>query len=110
MRHIKAAADSAAFCDAYALGFAAGEEAGRMRLDHELTEQDRLRMARMHGIATTPAYRDLERIRWDGEREDFGRPRPGDFPGMGADYEPSQYYVPLHPGGASAHRRERGAA
>ena len=78
----RAAADEARFRMAYKLGFEAGREVGRLQLDHELTEQDRLRMRRMHGLATTPAYRDLERIRWDGRREDFGRPRPGDFPGV----------------------------
>lgn len=33
-------------------------------------------------LAGLPAYADLERIRWDGRREDFGRPRPSDFPGF----------------------------
>jgi hypothetical protein len=76
------------FTAGYALGFQAGREVGRLQLDRELTEQDRRRMAYLHGLATCPAYADLEPIRWDGRREDFGRPRVGDFPGSGAAYEP----------------------
>lgn len=84
----QAAADDALFRTAYRLGHDAGWQIGYRRAYHEIAEQDRLRMARMHDIATTPAYAELERIRWDGRREDFGKPRPGDFKGFGATYEP----------------------
>lgn len=77
-------ADLAAFRDAYRLGFEAGWEVGRMQLDHELTEQDRRRTEYIHGLSRLPSYAELERKRWDGRREDFGKPRPGDFPGFGA--------------------------
>ncbi len=76
----QAEADIAAFGEAYALGFAAGCQVGRMRLDHELAELDR---RRGRHIANLPAYAELEKRRWDGRREDFGRPRPGDFSGIG---------------------------
>lgn len=102
---VHARADEAAARDWYALGFNAGVTVGRFQLDHELTGQDRRRMAYMHDLSDSPAYAELELRRWGpGGREHFGDPRPGDFKGFGADYEPSQYYVPLHPGGASAHR------
>jgi hypothetical protein len=107
----QAAADDARFRMAYKLGFEAGREVGRIQLDRELTEQDRRRMEYMHDLSNSPDYAELEMRRWGpGGREHFGDPRPGDFPGMGADYSPPPYYVPLNPGGASAHRRERGAA
>lgn len=85
---VQAAADDARFHMAIKLGFEAGREVGRMQLDHELTEQDRRRMAYMHGLSNSPAYAALELVRWDGRREDFGQPRPGDFKGFGATYEP----------------------
>ncbi len=78
-----------AFHDGYQLGFAAGREVGRMGLDWELTEQDARRTEYIRGISQRPAYLELEARRWDGEREHFGRPRPGDFTGFGADYEPT---------------------
>ncbi len=73
----RAEADVAAFREAYALGFAAGREVGRSRLEYELAEVERHR----RHIMGLPAYAELEARRWDGRREDFGAPRPGDFPG-----------------------------
>lgn len=78
----KAAADAAAFCDAYRLGFEAGVEVGRQARDHELMAEDARLSEHIHDIAQIKPYAELERIRWDGRREDFGRPRPGDFPGI----------------------------
>lgn len=77
-----------AFQDGYQLGFAAGREVGRMQLDWELTEQDKRRTEYIRGFSRRPAYVELEARRWDGKREDFGRPRAGDFAGFGADYTP----------------------
>jgi len=99
---VQARADEAAARDWYALGFAAGVTVGRLQLDRELTEQDGRRMEYMHGLSNSPAYAALELIRWDGRREDFGKPRPGDFRGFGAAYEP--------PTTSDRARDERGAA
>lgn len=67
--------------DAASVFFQHGVEVGRQSLSHELVEQDRRRTEYIHGIATAPSYAELEVRRWDGRREDFGKPRPGDFPG-----------------------------
>jgi hypothetical protein len=85
----RAAADDAAMRYWYRLGYEAGWQVGNQYAHHEIAEQDRRRAARMHGLDKTPQYRELERLRWGGRREDFGQPRVGDFPGFGADYEPS---------------------
>lgn len=76
------------FTTGYRLGFETGREVGRLQLDHDLTEQDRKRTAYMRGLANSPAYAELERRRWNGPRNTFGQPRPGDFPGFGASYKP----------------------
>lgn len=78
-----------AFTDGYKLGFAAGREVGRIGLDWELTEQDARRTEYIRGISQRPAYLALEIRRWDGKRENFGRPRPGDFTGFGAEHMPT---------------------
>jgi hypothetical protein len=90
------------FCDGYRLGYPTGWDVGYRYAYHEIAEQDQLRMARMHGVFTSPAYAELERIRWDGRREDFGKPRAGDFRGFGADYAPPTIVDHV--------RAERGAA
>jgi hypothetical protein len=85
----QAGADDAAFRDAYRLGFESGVVVGRKRLGHELSELDRRRVEYVNGVAERSPYAELERRRWDGRREEFGRPRPGDFPGLPEEtYEP----------------------
>jgi hypothetical protein len=37
--------------------------------------------ARIRGLARTPTQAELETRRWQGRREDFGKPRPGDYRG-----------------------------
>lgn len=64
----------------YQTGYARAEEMAARRWV-PIAEQ----VGRLAGV---PSYAALERIRWDGRREDFGRPRPGDFKGYGATYEP----------------------
>jgi hypothetical protein len=78
----RAETDEAAFREAYRLGFESGVLVGRRQLDEELSAADRHRAAHVTEIAVRPAHTELEHIRWDGPRADFGRPRPGDFPGM----------------------------
>lgn len=85
-----AAAVDTAFRDGYALGYGAGLEVGRIRLDHELVEQDRRHADHIRGIANSPRYAELEARRWDGRREDFGQPRPGDHPGGPVDWQTSR--------------------
>jgi hypothetical protein len=86
----QAEADDAAFRDAYRLGFESGVVVGRRQLSNELVELDRRRVEYVNGIADRSPYAELERRRWDGRREDFGRPRPGDFAGSpGETYEPA---------------------
>jgi hypothetical protein len=81
----QAEADEAAFREAYRLGFESGVAVGRQQLSDELVELDR---RRAEYVDRSP-YAELERRRWDGRREDFGRPRPGDFAGLPAEtYEP----------------------
>jgi hypothetical protein len=77
----QAAADAAAFEQAYRLGYEAGIAVGRRQLDHELTEADQRRTAYMHGLASTPRYAEIEARRWNGPRAQFGQPCPGDYPG-----------------------------
>lgn len=85
----QAQADDAAFRDAYRLGFESGVVVGRQRLGDELAELDRRRVEYVSGIAERSPYAELERRRWDGRREDFGRPRANDFPGVPEEtYEP----------------------
>src|SRR3954454_9121174 len=85
----QAGAGDAAFRDAYRLGFEAGVAVGRRQLSDELVELDRRRAEYVDGIVGSAPYAELERRRWDGRREDFGRPRPGDFAGLPAEtYEP----------------------
>lgn len=81
MRREQTEADAAAFRDAYRLGFEEGWQVGRIHLDHELVEQDRRRADYIRGIANSPTYAALELRRWDGRRQDFAKPRPGDHPG-----------------------------
>jgi hypothetical protein len=77
----RAETDEAAFREAYRLGFESGVIVGRRQLDEELSEADRHRAAHVSELALLPAHTELEHLRWDGPRADFGRPRPGDFPG-----------------------------
>lgn len=60
------AAAAAQFADHYQRGFADGIAAYK---------------AAEHGIVRNVR---AELARWDGPREDFGKPRPGDYPGIGA--------------------------
>lgn len=59
----QAAADAAAFEQAYRLGFTSGIEVGRQQLDHELTEQDRRRAEHIRNVAKTPGHAELARRR-----------------------------------------------
>lgn len=96
--------ENMAYRTGYRDGFASGEIIGARRTERELTAVWDRQGEHVHKVNGRPAYAELERIRWDGRREDFGKPRPGEFAGMGADYQPPTYYVPLHPGRASRHR------
>lgn len=86
----------------YRDGFASGEAIGTQRAERELTAMWDSQAEHVHTVTGQRAYAELERIRWDGRREDFGQPRAGDFKGFGADYEPSSHLE-------AARRRESAA-
>jgi hypothetical protein len=67
---------------------AAGVERGRQL---EAGERDRAWQAIARPIARGgPTQADLELRRWgEGGREHFADPRPGDFPGLGAQADPA---------------------
>jgi hypothetical protein len=88
----------------YRDGFAAGEVVGTQRTERELMAMWDAQAEHVHKVGSRTAHSELELRRWGpGGREHFGDPRPGDFKGFGDDYEPAQYYIPLHPGRASRH-------
>lgn len=77
----QAEARNAAFAEGYTLGFRAGEQVGEGRTANAaLLAYDDV-LAALLGQPTSPAYGELERLRYGGPRELFGRPRPGDHPG-----------------------------
>jgi len=91
-----------AWKDASRVFFDRGVEVGRQQLGNEIFAEEEKFGRHMSTIRRLPIYAELEARRWGGRREDFGNPRPGDFKGFGATYEPPT---------TGAHvRDERGAA
>ncbi|MEU4823104.1 hypothetical protein AB0H37_14635 [Actinomadura sp. NPDC023710] len=78
--------ESAAFGDGYALGLAAGVEVGRDQAETDMAEAWRPVAESVRRLGRTLTFEEIERRRWDGRREDFGRPRPGDHPGGPVDW------------------------
>ena len=65
-------------------GFERGVEVGERR-EAERAFDDWAHMAEnVRGYSRSPSHAELELRRCGGRREDFGRPRPGDFPGESA--------------------------
>ncbi|SFO14664.1 hypothetical protein SAMN04489713_104272 [Actinomadura madurae] len=73
--------ESAAFRDGYALGLAAGIDVGRDQAERDMAEAWRPVAESVRRLGRTLTFEEIERRRWDGRREDFGRPRPGDYTG-----------------------------
>ncbi|MFI0354487.1 hypothetical protein [Actinomadura sp. 9N407] len=78
--------DRAAFSEGYRAGFMAGREVGYRAAENDMARAWSYLAAKVRGLAMSPKHDELERIRWDGRREDFGKPRPGDHPGGPKDW------------------------
>ncbi|MGW0071582.1 hypothetical protein ACWDUI_29425 [Streptosporangium sandarakinum] len=70
-----------AYRDGYRDGYATGYDLGRAHAEQEMAEQWRQLAAMVRAHGRTRAHAEQERVRWGGCRKDFGKPRPGDFPG-----------------------------
>jgi hypothetical protein len=82
--------------DMYQLGQQAGYDAGRRAAEADEAAAWRQLHNDMRGLASSPSHAELQEQRWGpGGREHFADPRPGDFPGRGAQPEPE----PALPGG-----------
>ncbi|SNR35049.1 hypothetical protein [Actinomadura mexicana] len=79
--------ESAAFGEGYALGLAAGVDVGRDQAETDMTEAWRPVAESVRRLGRTLTFEEIERRRWDGRREDFGLPRPGDYTGGPVDWE-----------------------
>jgi hypothetical protein len=62
-------------------GFQAGHDVGYERAHAEIAMDWAHMAAAVRGYSRTPSHAELELRRWGGRRQDFGKPRPGDFPG-----------------------------
>lgn len=70
----------------YRTGFESGTEVGYGQAETDMERAWSKVAAKVRGFASD---HDLERRRWDGRREDFGRPRPGDYLGGPVDWNGS---------------------
>lgn len=86
----QAAAAEAEFRMAYKLGYESGLVVGRQQLGHEILREEERFGRHMSTITRMRSYDEQERIRWDGRREDFSDPRPGDYQGGTVDWETSE--------------------
>ncbi|MFG2021103.1 hypothetical protein [Actinomadura geliboluensis] len=81
------AREAAAFREGYRLGFGGGREVGERRVvSAAMLAHDDV-VADLAGRRPSRSYSELELIRWDGPRRDFGKPRPGDYMGGPVDWE-----------------------
>ncbi|MDL4772916.1 hypothetical protein [Actinomadura xylanilytica] len=71
----------------FGVGFVAGEDVGYGRAHAEMDRAWADLAAKVRGLASSPKHDELERRRWDGRRENFGRPRPGDYLGGPVEWE-----------------------
>jgi hypothetical protein len=74
----EAAAGRAEFRAGYELGFSAGREVGYGQAENDMAREWAALADKVRGLSSSV---DLERRRWDGRREDFGKQRSGDYPG-----------------------------
>lgn len=87
----QAAADSAAFKQAYKLGYEAGAVVGRTQLSNEILTEEKRFARHMSTITRMLSHAELEERRWGpGGREHFGDPRPGDYMGGPVDWDASE--------------------
>ncbi|GAA1837276.1 hypothetical protein [Actinomadura chokoriensis] len=65
----------------YAAGFDAGTEVGYDCAEAEMAQAWAPVAESVRQVGRSLSHAELELRRWDGRREDFGRPRPGDYLG-----------------------------
>lgn len=70
----------------YAAGLDAGTEIGRDQTEAEMARAWAPVAESVRRLGRTLTREEIERRRWDGRREDFGRPRPGDYLGGPVDW------------------------
>ncbi|MFG1855009.1 hypothetical protein ACGFJT_24465 [Actinomadura geliboluensis] len=75
------AREAAEFRAGYDLGFAAGREIGYAQAETDMERAWQPVAESVRRIGRSLTRDEIERRRWDGRREDFGKPRPGDYMG-----------------------------
>ncbi|MDP9864026.1 MULTISPECIES: hypothetical protein [Streptosporangium] len=70
-----------AYEQGYRDGHRSGWEIGYGHAHQEMADRWAALAAQIRNLSRTPTHAELEVRRWDGRREDFGRPRPGDRQG-----------------------------
>lgn len=75
-----------AWSTGYAAGFDAGTEVGYDCAEAEMADAWAPVAESVRRIGRSLSHAELELRRWDGRREDFGRPRPGDYLGGPVDW------------------------
>lgn len=80
------------FRTAYELGFNAGHQVGHALAKHEEAAEWARVAEHVHGLGTSDSksHAEMEQRRWGGPREDFGRPRPGDYLGGPVDWDTNE--------------------
>lgn len=73
--------EAAALQEGYDLGHAAGVDVGRGQAETAMEEAWRPVAESVRRLGRILTRDELELRRWDGPREEFGRPRPGDYTG-----------------------------
>ncbi|MEO3859467.1 hypothetical protein [Acrocarpospora sp. B8E8] len=71
--------EQAAYERGYRDGHQTGWDTGHAHAHEELAASWRVLAAHIRNHASTPTHTALETVRWDGRREDFGKPRPSDY-------------------------------
>lgn len=70
-----------AWSTGYAAGFDAGTEVGYDCAEAEMAQAWAPVAESVRRVGRSLSHAELELRRWDGRREDFGKPRPGDYLG-----------------------------
>lgn len=78
----QAAREQDEYAAGYRAGYAAAWDAAQAAAAEQIDSAWAQLAAEVRGLARVPTHAYLEILRWGGPREEFGRPRPGDYPGM----------------------------
>lgn len=73
--------EAASFRDGYSLGLLAGKDVGYADAEADMEAAWAPVAEGVRRLGRTLTRNELELRRWDGRREDFGKPRPADHPG-----------------------------